>query len=662
MLNQKMFSRFLAGSGLQGQPSGDSCRKTILGTLRSSSAWVAALALFTATGPAGAVLVGWWQLNEGTGTYIYDSSGNNITGCLGTNASSVNYDPAWSSSGSPWGTVASPNDSLYFASGGTDKIATLTNTALNTASYLTVACDFKVTSTSAQQMLVSKHNGGATGSYYIDLSGGNFVFIVQNAAGTRGTISWAVPAGDANTWHEVICTYNGTTLKLYHDGVFVASGPFAQGAVQSTPTVPVMFGNYYASGAATGSTAYQLVGYLDNVAIFNAALSDGGVSVGQAALAGSDIYNYTNKGAGWFIGVPVFTNQPISQVVAVGGTATFSAGVSNGTPPITYQWQLNGANVASATTNQLTITNVQTTNGGSYTLVATDAIGHVVTSSTALLVVGTVGHTVVGLWQLNECSGTNFYDISGNGLTGYLTNNSGNGTMPLWSGTGSTLGAGGGCSLYFPASQNNNSAQVNDTPLLDVTNAVTLAVDFKADNFGSQGVLASKHDAGSVGSYMLMDQGSVFYFAIINAAGTRVNLGWPIPAGEAGSWHQLIGTYDGLTMRLYHDGVLVTNTPQSGAIQVVPYPFMIGDFAGDNTQWEYQGYIDNVALFSTALYDGGVAVGQPAASGSDVYNLFESGAVSFVPWPAFTNQPVSQAVALGGTATFSAGVSNGTPP
>jgi hypothetical protein len=68
---------------------------------------------------------------------------------------------------------------------------------------------------------------------------------------------------------------------------------------------------------------------------------------------------------------------------------------------------------------------------------------------------------------------------------------------------------------------------------------------------------------------------------------------------------------------------------------VTQFPLVIGDYSQTNVPtpgvWQYQGLIDNVALFSTALSDGGVAVGQAAASGSDVYKLLQQGAVAFAP-------------------------------
>ena len=86
----------------------------------------------------------------------------------------------------------------------------------------------------------------------------------------------------------------------------------------------------------------------------------------------------------------VVTNQPASQVVAVGGAATLTVGVSNGVAPFSYQWKLNGANVG-ANSSAYPISNAQVANAGVYTVVITDSLGQSVTSAQAGLTVGTLG-------------------------------------------------------------------------------------------------------------------------------------------------------------------------------------------------------------------------------------------------------------------------------
>ncbi|HWA27416.1 MAG TPA: pectinesterase family protein [Lacunisphaera sp.] len=84
-------------------------------------------------------------------------------------------------------------------------------------------------------------------------------------------------------------------------------------------------------------------------------------------------------------GPPVITLDPVSQTVTAGANVTFTV-AATGTGPITYQWQKDGSDIAGATNSSLTLTNVQATDAGSYTAVATTAGGSV-TSAAAVLTV-----------------------------------------------------------------------------------------------------------------------------------------------------------------------------------------------------------------------------------------------------------------------------------
>ncbi len=73
---------------------------------------------------------------------------------------------------------------------------------------------------------------------------------------------------------------------------------------------------------------------------------------------------------------PVFTTQPTPAAVTnyQGGLVTFTAAV-DGTKPISLQWQHNGVNIPNATSSSLTLVSLQTYEAGSYTLVASSALG-----------------------------------------------------------------------------------------------------------------------------------------------------------------------------------------------------------------------------------------------------------------------------------------------
>ena len=82
---------------------------------------------------------------------------------------------------------------------------------------------------------------------------------------------------------------------------------------------------------------------------------------------------------------PAITAQPQSQSVTVGATAQFSV-TATGTPAPTYQWRLNNTAIAGATSPTLTLTGVQFTDGGTYTVTVANLAG-TVTSIPATLTV-----------------------------------------------------------------------------------------------------------------------------------------------------------------------------------------------------------------------------------------------------------------------------------
>jgi parallel beta-helix repeat protein len=82
---------------------------------------------------------------------------------------------------------------------------------------------------------------------------------------------------------------------------------------------------------------------------------------------------------------PYFVTQPISASLVVGANRTLT-GLARGSEPISYQWQRNGSSLAGATQTSFILTNLQLTNTGGYTLVASN-IGGVSTSSVAQITI-----------------------------------------------------------------------------------------------------------------------------------------------------------------------------------------------------------------------------------------------------------------------------------
>jgi plastocyanin len=69
---------------------------------------------------------------------------------------------------------------------------------------------------------------------------------------------------------------------------------------------------------------------------------------------------------------PLFITQPTSLHIYAGDTATFTA-AAVGTQPITYQWNKNTVPIPGANASALTLTNVQPSDAGTYTVVASNS-------------------------------------------------------------------------------------------------------------------------------------------------------------------------------------------------------------------------------------------------------------------------------------------------
>src|SRR6185312_12445460 len=90
--------------------------------------------------------------------------------------------------------------------------------------------------------------------------------------------------------------------------------------------------------------------------------------------------------------VPQIETQPQSTNVIVGSNAAFKV-IANGNPTPTYRWMFNGANLTNSahlsgvTSATLTVSNVTTTDKGTYNVVVSNSHGSVLSSNAVLSVV-----------------------------------------------------------------------------------------------------------------------------------------------------------------------------------------------------------------------------------------------------------------------------------
>jgi hypothetical protein len=298
------------------------------------------------------------------------------------------------------GTVVAWGDNTY---GQTNVPSDLTNVvAVAGSGYDSLALQANGTVVAWGDNTYGQTNVPADLTNVVAIAGGGFHSLALQANGT--VVAWGdntygqtnVPADLTN----VVAVAGGYShsMALENDG-----SPFIvrQPASQTTSTNTTVTFTVIALGAPALSYQWQKNG---------SNLIDGGNVSGStsAALTLTDVQ--TADAAGYTVVItnaigsvtssnavltvalpPVIVTQPTNQAMAVGSTATLAV-TAAGTEPLSYQWQMNVTNLvdgditSGSTTSVLTISNVQTNNGGSYTVIVTNLAGSV-TSSNALLTV-----------------------------------------------------------------------------------------------------------------------------------------------------------------------------------------------------------------------------------------------------------------------------------
>jgi hypothetical protein len=222
--------------------------------------------------------------------------------------------------------------------------------------------------------IVSKWFGGASQQSYttsIDTSGRAYVLVSNDGRTSASNVDYMVVFSPntvpTNQWTHFAATYDGSSLKLYLNGALQSQAPWTGGIFPGTAPLAI--------GAANSQSFFN--GMIDEPTLYNRALSLAEIQA---------IYNAVASGK---CGLPPsIVVPPKSQAVRPGTNVSFSV-LASGRQPFSYQWMLNGVSLSGTTNASLTLSNVQPSNAGSYSVNVTNAIA-TATSSAAVLKVNVV--------------------------------------------------------------------------------------------------------------------------------------------------------------------------------------------------------------------------------------------------------------------------------
>ncbi|MDD5763856.1 MAG: immunoglobulin domain-containing protein [Candidatus Bipolaricaulis anaerobius] len=193
---------------------------------------------------------------------------------------------------------------------------------------------------------------------------GTYTVVVTNGCGSVTSTPAALSLGAA------------PTITSEPTAQTVCAGQPVEFTVAATGTPPLTYQWLKDGGEIGGATAATYT-------ISAAASTDAGA---YSATVANSCGTVTSRAAALTVGTaPTITAQPASQAAVAGSSATFSV-TATGTPPFSYQWQRDGADIAGATEPSYTIPAVASADAGSYTVVVTNPCGSA-TSDPALLTV-----------------------------------------------------------------------------------------------------------------------------------------------------------------------------------------------------------------------------------------------------------------------------------
>jgi hypothetical protein len=239
--------------------------------------------------------VGYWKLDETTGSSAIDTSGTGNTGTL------VNGVRWWGSkydSGSVTTSMGSPIGFFYNGGwvklDGTDDYITLGTTSIPTAAAAqTVSLWIYVSSIpAATQDFYSLVDATATHNVHV-----GFKSSVVSVWKSGGTLLAAGSAPSTGAWHLITYTFDGgTSHKIYIDGALSGSGAVSPDSAGSAP--------YYATiGAYRGNSGtYQeyYSGFIDDVRVYNVELA-----ARQVKSMSQDKYPGTGSNVTWTLGANI---------------------------------------------------------------------------------------------------------------------------------------------------------------------------------------------------------------------------------------------------------------------------------------------------------------------------------------------------------------------
>ena len=555
-------------------------------------------------------LVAYYPFNRASGGTAFDASGNNQHGVL-TNG------PTWVA-----GSSAITEDAAIEFDGEDDSVD-IGNLDI-VGEELTISARFRADNFDERDgRIVSKATGVKTQDHFWMVSTTYFHgtyrlrFRVKTDDGGTATLI-ANTELSPNTWTHVVATYDGSTMKIYKDGVEDASMA-KNGNLASDPSVSASIGR-------NPNDDVEFDGAIDEVRLYKVALDASEVAIlfNEVPLLDTepDVFSFVDQDDAEISSAnqTVFAESNIIQVEGINAATDIQ--IEGG------EYSIDGAGFTSASglvnNNQQVVVRVAASTKYGTTTSATLTIGGV---SATFRVTTRPNPDLVAYYSFNEPSGVVVLDESGHGRDGTIRNNAAR--------VAGISGMNNDGAIEFDGEDDSVDIGTIDIP----GSELSLSAWFRADNFDEwDGRIISKATGTAEQDHYWMvsttrsSQENRLRFRLKTDNGGTTTL---VANTElsAGTWTHVVATYDGSAMKIYKDGVEDGSKVKSGSlVGNASVPASIGRNPNDDV--EFDGVIDEVLIYNKVLSAEEVAA---LYSGQDLQDT-EPDAFNFV---AQVDVPVS---------------------
>ena len=519
---------------------------------------------------SGLELIAGYPFEEGSGQTVLDLSGNGNNGTLAGNAART-----------PTGKVG---EAIEF--NGSNSYINLGPIDI-TSPTLSIALWFKADDFGTHDgRLISKATGTAGSAHYWMIStirsAGQHKLrfrLKTNNGGTSTLIGNAtLTTGD---WTHVTTTYDGVAMKLFQNGIQV--GSLAKtGAVATSASVEARI------GANPDNTRY-FDGLIDDVRIYSEALDLATIEdIIQGNLPLLDDNDNDNEAPS----VP--TGLTLNSATANAVSFSWTPSTDDQGAVTVYHILRDGVEIATSSVASYTDNTVAADTTYVYNVTAEDDSGNESAASADLSADTSVpndGPELTAAYPFEEGSGQTILDLSGNGNNGTLAGNAARNPMGKV-----------GEAIEF----NGSNSYINLGPLDITSQNLSIALWFKADDFATHDArLISKATGTATSAHYWMistirssGQSKLRFRLKTNNGGTSTLIG--NATLTAGDWFHVTATYDGVSMKLFQDGIQVGSLAKTGTIATSASVEARIGANPENTRY-FDGLIDDVRIYDEAL-------------------------------------------------------------